>query len=55
MSPDAITTQEIRIPTAEELAAEYERGPIPEHIMRSWGESCDLAETQELPAVSEEV
>lgn len=53
MSPDLRITQEIRIPTDAELAAELERGAVPAHTMRNWSESCDLADTQELPAIPE--
>lgn len=53
MSPDLITTQEIRIPTDAELAAEQERGAVPTHELRNWSPECDLADTQELPIVED--
>ena len=53
MSPDLRTTQEIRIPTDAEIAAEHSRGATPTHEMRNWSPECDLADTQELPVIPE--
>lgn len=50
---DLRATQEIRVPTDAEIAAEHSRGAIPTHEMRNWSESCDLADTQELPAIED--
>lgn len=47
------TTLEMPAVSSAELMDEM-RGPIPTHEMRNWSESCDLAETQEMPAIEED-